>query len=240
MIIFKNDNTSYNRVIGKYEITFKEKQLLNLRQLIIDNCSFIEHKEAVLSDYEIGFFYDEDTIRNFKKGYIVGDREYFEATDYETFFICYYDKYTYSKLVSLIDKLLNDDQSVINELDNYFNGEIINHDLDNMDKELSLLSYKIDNIDNSLSEEKTNMIKEYNALLNKYNKLSKIQENETRYLTVLKKLINYNFLGYLRNDSIIELNNILEFFGDINNLCEYVKENNDYISQGNTKKLERK
>lgn len=88
-------------LIEKYQVSFDEKEIERLKNEIINNCSFIKHKEFK-SDYSPRFT-DESLIRNLQSTY-VGEKEYFEET--RDVYLYSYDEYIPPYLVELINRLL--------------------------------------------------------------------------------------------------------------------------------------
>lgn len=243
MIYFKSD-LKQNSVdaITKYEITFDEKELKELRDKIISSCSYVEHFEGVVSEKGIIHLEQDKTVINFKQGEKVGEKEYFDSADVDRFYNCSYDKLTISNLVSITDKLLFNDVSVIPLLESLFSDSYKGIETKKLKEELMQLSTKIDLIDNSNAEEKINAINEYNRLLIKYNQYYDIEKNEKQYIDEMKALVKVEVIDVLETADIEALNRLIGFFGGPNNFNKYISENYDLFKDSMFKErvLERK
>ena len=103
-----------NDVIEKYQVSFNKKEIEDLKRKIIDNCSFIEHKECT-SDYS------PNLTNKFIKNLTItptGERkEYFEET--RDINLYSYDEYQPPHLVELINGLLHGNPMAIDKILDY-------------------------------------------------------------------------------------------------------------------------
>lgn len=102
-----------NDELVKYEVIINKEELDNIKYEVIQNCGEITH-HCFKSDYaprDLDFYH----IFNYSYTY-VGQKEYFEETrdvyQYE------YDEHSDTRLVTLIDQLLEGDLSILPELKN--------------------------------------------------------------------------------------------------------------------------
>lgn len=103
-----------NEIVEKYQVKFNKEEIEKLRENIIYNCSNIVHREY-RSDYSPRFI-DRNLIRNFHAT-LVGEKEYFEET--RDVYLFSYDEYEPPYLIKLIDRLLKEDTTVLEEILNY-------------------------------------------------------------------------------------------------------------------------
>ena len=106
MYYFKYTDTN----IEKYVVYFNRDELTNLRHKVITNCSEMIHRE-IDSDEELS---NNSRIRNLKRSNN-GDTYHYS-----------YDEYIYPRLVSIIDRLLRNDDKVIDTIANNMQNDIIN------------------------------------------------------------------------------------------------------------------
>ena len=92
-------------IIEKYNLTFDSQKIEDLKEEIILNCSEIHHKEY-RSDY-CHQFSKNDIIRNLKSS---------PTKEYEGINLYSYDVYIPPYLVNIINKLLDNDISALDEL----------------------------------------------------------------------------------------------------------------------------
>ncbi len=185
--------------IEKYEVSFDKQQVKNLKDTIIDKCSFIEHQEFQ-SDY-YPMFSDKKIIRNFQSTYI-GKQDYFEET--REVYSFSYDRYNPPYLVLLIDKLLNDDTEVI--------SEILNYDVspkESIEDKINLVNKEFMEIDSENIYAKKLKLKELENLL-KVKQLNQNQQTIDIYYQQLLELISFDFVESI---DINELHKIEKFLG---------------------------
>lgn len=173
------------KTIFKQEITFYKDDVNKLRKEVINKCSFITHKEYD-SDYEPNI--DERYIRNFTRKF-VGYKEYFE--EYRRIYHYSFDQLNIPYLVSLIDRLLKNDSTVIYEIDHYdYTSEY------NIDNEIKQKQLECELCNNKNYSKKIELLKELERLM-KTKKLNRNQLSTKDYY--------YNLLSYIQRKNICEL-----------------------------------
>ena len=188
--------------IEKYEIDFDRKKLLHLREEIILNCSEIHHKE-----YEgvVGPKMDQLKIKNFNK-IKVGVKEYRNCClpDQSVYYFSY-DENEYPYLVTLIDRLLNEDVEVIDEFLSI-----------NLKKEKLPFELRIQNLLEEASQisdlcvqEKIQKLLQLQEML----ELSKLNKNQKSVFEYYYKVRDYIYIEYIGEIGISEWNHIQQFMG---------------------------
>ena len=173
------------KVIYKQRITLFIDEINKLRKELINKCSFITHEEYE-SDYEPRL--NDCFIRNLKKDF-VGYKDYFEER--RDVFHYSYDKLTPPYLAFLIDRLLNNDFSVIYEIDHYdYSKE------NNIDDIINVKKIEYKKIDDDNYSEKIEVLKELEKLI----KIKKLNINQ-----VSTKDYYYKLLSYIQRENICEL-----------------------------------
>lgn len=190
MIYYKQNN----ECIEKYNITFDEEKLSRLKEVIIKECSFIEHK-VVTSEYGAGYKY-ESLVKNlsYKK---VGEHEYWEET--RDIYRYTYDEYIPPRLVFLIDSLLKEYPSSIDEIFNYN----INEDI-SFDQRVKKATEEFNKIDINSIYEKKEKLKEIDNLL-KAKELNKDQKSIEPYYQELISLIHFELVDKLLVNDIYKV-----------------------------------
>lgn len=188
---------SNGKVIYKQDITFYKDEVKKLRKEIINNCSFITHEEYE-SDYEPSI--DDCFIRNLRRKF-VGYKDYFEER--RMVFHYSYDHLTPPYLVNLIDRLLNNDSSVIYEIDHYdYSNET------NIDDIINKKQLECKKIDDENYSKKIEALKELEKLFN-VKKINKNQKSTKDYY--------YKLLSYIQRKNICKLD-----VKDFNNVCTFL------------------
>ncbi len=188
MIYFKKNEDT----IEKYQVTFSPKELENLKEEIIENCSLIEHKEYK-SDYAPRF--TNEIIKNFKSTPLGETKEYFEET--RDVYQYTYDEYIPPYLVELINKLLNGNAKALEEIltfNPYSNLAI--------DEEIKVVSAELNTCEDI--SEKLIKLRELENLLES----KKEGEDLEVYYKKLLKLIKFTLIDTL---SLTELKRIEDF-----------------------------
>ena len=201
MIYFRKNND----LIEKYNVNFDKSKIKNLRQEIIDNCSFIEHIEFE-SDYSPRFI-DESLIKNFYYKNTGEKKEYFEET--RDIYFYSYDEYKPPYLIKLIDKLLNNEENVLRQIFSYDTS--IKTGIDEINNKIKKLNTEFNKIDIYNIEDKKNKLNEIEELV-KLKKLNKNQKNIENYYNELITLIDIKLVDKI---SVSELKRI-ESFLEIN------------------------
>lgn len=194
MFYFKqNDN-----VIEKYQVEFDKEELLNLKQKIIDDCSFIAHEEYETDDRPK---LDDKIIRNFKCVDTGKTQEYFYGTS--KIYLYSYDVYIPPYLDTLIDELLNGDSKVIDKILNYdIYDKLI------LDDQINSLYQEIIKLSPENSKERKFKLYNLEGLL-KLKELNKGQQSIEPYYNQLIELISFNLVDSL---PISETSKIDSFF----------------------------
>ena len=186
-------------IVEKYLISFNKEKMEQLKEEIIDECSFIEHKE-ISSDY-FPVSSDIKLIRNFKK-IKDGIKEYFEET--RDVYLYSFDQYEPPYLVKLIDRLLNNDEKCI--------SKILNYDIctkKSIDDKIKLANQELMKIDAEDIYQKKIKLKELENLV-KSKELNKNQQSIEPYYKRLIRLIKFDLVDSM---SIDDLNRVIFFLG---------------------------
>ncbi len=186
-------------IVEKYLISFNKEEIEQLKEKIIDECSFIEHKE-ISSDY-FPTFSDKKLIRNLKE-IKVGNKEYFEET--RGVYLYSFDQYEPPYLVKLIDRLLNNDEKCI--------SEILNYDIyakKSIDDKIKLANQELMEINDEDIYQKKIKLKELEDLV-KSKELNKEQRSIEPYHKQLIGLIKFDLVDSM---SIDDLNRAIFFLG---------------------------
>lgn len=193
MIYFKNNDDE----IRKYRVDLDKEEIEKLKIKIINDCSFIEHKEY---ESDNGPRLINKPIKNFNGIYTGKKQEYFEGT--REIYLYSYDEYNPPYLVELIDELLNGNSNVIDKILNYDTStkSTIDDKINSVNQEL----IKIRPEDITKIKEK---LKELEDLL-KIKELNKGQQGIELYYNQLLELIKFNLVDSL---PIGELNKVESF-----------------------------
>lgn len=213
MIYFRKDKET----IEKYRINFKKEKIEQLKQAIIENCSFIKHKEYESDHFPI---FTNEIIKNFKAIPTKKKVSYFEE-EKDVYLYCY-DEYKTPYLVELINQLLSENPKAIDEILSYDSTlELIKEDkIDLLNKEL----YEIDPEDINEKKEK---LKELEELL-KRKKLNK--ENQSKinlYYFQLIKLLKFTLIDSLTIKEISTIESFLEISDYTNKTLIKTLKNNE-------------
>lgn len=196
---YENDYYIYRK-----EISIDKEKIEQLKKQIIENCSRITHTEYD-SDYAPNI--NNLLVRNYSETF-VEYKEYFEETRKVMHYS--YDLLIQPKLIKLINRLLSDDISAIEEIINYdYKSEITIDDI------IKAKNEELEIIDNNSYAKKIEVLKELEKLM--YDKeLNKNQQSTEEYyhkllsLIVEKKTIQYRkkdlreFLYFFDKDLKIE------------------------------------
>lgn len=175
--------------IFRQEINVDKVEIEQLKKQIIKNCSRITHMEY---DTDYAPRLNNSLVRYYKETF-VGYKDYFEESRRVMHYS--YDLFIPPKLVKLIDRLLNDDASVIAEINNYdYKSEITIDDIINAKNDELEITNK-----NSYSE-KIKILKDLEKLA--YDKeLNKNQQStEEFYHKLLSMIIMKNPIMYRKKD----------------------------------------
>lgn len=182
----------------KYKVDFDKEQIEKLKNEIVNNCSFIEHKEYE-SDSSISI--DVNTVKNFMCN-LIGKKEYFEEVRDVYFY--QYDEYNPPYLVELINRRLKDDSSAIEEILNYD----ISHEL-SIDDKIALVNKEFIEIDPKDITKRKEKLKEIERLL-KIQELNKNQQSIEFYYDQLIGLINFDLIDSISISKISRVESFLE------------------------------
>ena len=185
-------------VIEKYQVNFDKNELEKLKNEIIDNCSYILHKEYE-SDYSPRF--TDEIIRNFTYT-PTGKKEYFEET--RDIYLYSYDEIKPPYLVKLIDQLLNGNSSAIDG--------ILNYDISTkstIDDRIDLINQEFNKIAPEDITKKKEKLKELEDLL-KAKELNKNQQSIDVYYDQLIGLIKFDLIGSLQISELDRIESFLE------------------------------
>lgn len=192
---YYHENENY---IFRDEITIDKYELKKLRRDVINNCSLIVHTEYN-TDYAPTL--DESLVRNYKEDFVC-EKEYFEETRDVIHYS--YDELIPPKLVNLIDRLLNEDPTVIQDIRNYdYKSEkTIDDMIEEKNKEL-------ENTDEKMYDKRIVILQELKKLAQD-KELNKNQHSTEEYYRRLCSFINCSEQFRIPK-SDLNLNNVLEF-----------------------------
>ena len=195
MLYFKKNND----VIEKYEIDFDKEEIENLRLEIIDNCSLVEHK--VYQGIDLLMSIDKSLIKNFSSTK-VGEKEYFEET--KDVYLYKYDEYKPPYLVKLIDRLLENDSSVLGEIFNYDAISSVS-----IDDKINLASEEFAKIDPQDTRKRLEKLKELENLLRTKELNVNVQSVYLYYIRLLA-LIQIELIDKISISDIRKIEEFLE------------------------------
>lgn len=187
-----------NDVAEKYKVDFDKERIEKLKNEIVNKCSFIEHKEYESDSY---ISIDVNTVKNFMCN-LIGKKEYFEEVRDVYFY--QYDEYNPPYLVELINRLLKDDSSAIEEILNYD----ISHEL-SIDDKIALVNKEFIKIDSKDITKRKEKLKEIERLL-KVQELNKDQQSIEFYYDQLIGLINFDLIDSISISKISRVESFLE------------------------------
>ena len=195
MIYLKRNND----VVEKYKVAFDKEQIEKLKNEIVNNWSFIEHKEYESDSSSISI--DVNTVKNFTYN-LIGKKEYFEEVKDVYFY--QYDEYNPPYLVELINRLLKDDASAIEEILDYD----ISHEL-SIDDKIALVNKEFIEIDPKDITKRKEKLKEIERLL-KEQELNKDQQSVSLYYDKLIGLINFDLIDSISISKLSRVESFLE------------------------------
>lgn len=186
-------------MVEKYKVAFDKEQIEKLKNEIVNNCSFIEHKEYESDSSSISI--DVNTVKNFTYN-LIGKKEYFEEVKDVYFY--QYDEYNPPYLVELINRLLKDDASAIEEILDYD----ISHEL-SIDDKIALVNKEFIEIDPKDITKRKEKLKEIERLL-KEQELNKDQQSVSLYYDKLIGLINFDLIDSISISKLSRVESFLE------------------------------
>lgn len=191
----------YNeKEIEKYEVVFEKEQIQQFRNQVINDYSEIEHHEY--DDALEPNYLDYMRIRNYNS-YKIGVKNDFNYQPIEIYHFSY-DEYKYPYLVTIIDKLLSDDITAIDELYNP-NYELEKVPFNSQIKEATEIFNTISNL--KIDEKKSQLEKLQNLI-----ESAKINQNQKPikdYYLKLQEMITFNHIDTL---TIEEYDRVNKFF----------------------------
>lgn len=192
MIYFKKEKDGS---ISKWDVTYDEEKLKLIREEVIDKFSDVFYHEHYLTKEELEIIESNDIYKNIEKK---------QSSD-NKFFVTY-EKYMYPRLVELIDSLLENDFSVLNEIEtpietkqNYYKDMI------------ESLNEEIDTIDNYDVNRKIKKLEELREMIYE-SKKNKEKKDISKYYDMVNDTINIQLLRNLNVNDVVKFE---EFF-DIN------------------------
>lgn len=189
----KNDE-----VIEKYQVSFDINKIEELKREIIDNCSYIYHREYE-SDYTPIF--TNEIIKNFRYIPTGKEKEYYEET--RDIYLYSYDEYKPPYLVELINQLLKGNSNIIDKILNY---DI--HTKTSIDDRINLANQEFIKIDSDNITKRKEKLKELEELL-KIKELNTGKKSIELYYNKLIELIIFTLIDSL---PISDLNRVKSFF----------------------------
>lgn len=186
-------------VIEKYQVHFDKDEIVKLKEKIINNCSFIQHRVYV-SDYAPIF--TNEIIGNFTCTPTGRKKEYFEET--RDLYQYSYDEYKPPYLVELINQLLNGDSKAI---DNILNYDISTKST--LDDKINLANKEFNKIAPEDISKKKEKLKELEDLL-KAKELNKKQQSIDLYYAQLIGLIKFDLIDLLPINELVKIETFLE------------------------------
>lgn len=195
MIYYELDD----KVINKYEITYDINRINEIKEEIINNCSRIDHVEFE-REYSFNDNYFEDKIVRNHISEHIRFNEYFDGP--RSVYLHRFDLLTPPKLVELINRLLDNDKSAINEIYFYQEEKV------SFDKEIDDKNKEINSINNSEVDKKIDKLKELKELL----KLKYINRDQKSTKEYYIKLLDYIHVTFISSINISDNNIISDFF----------------------------
>lgn len=179
-----------NDVVKKYQIKIDKEKLNNLRCLIIENCSFIEHVKA---RFEEDYIPNDNSIyiRNFSKRFLSreSNRDFFGPTFIDIYEV-EYDYYNQPDIIDLIDDILGNNEDACIRLLKYPCKEKKDYK-----KEINDLLDDKENIDKNIKEITRLLEQEKN---NKNQKDVSIYLNDIKSCVTLILVDEYSYNDYLK------------------------------------------
>lgn len=185
-------------IIEKYQVNFDKDKIEKLKNDIIKNCSFIQHKE-----YESDYFprFRDEIIVNFTYTPTGEEKEYFEET--RDIYHFSYDQYQPPYLVDLINQLLNGNSKAIDEIFNYDTSTL------NINDRIKIINDEFNEIPTDDIFKKKKKLNELEDLL-KSKEINKNQQSIDVYYAQLLKLIKFNLIDSLPLCELVRINSFLE------------------------------
>lgn len=190
-----------NDELIKYEIIFDKEKLRDLKFEILKNCGKIIHR-SFNSDYGPGVNLSHTKNYSCKE---IGKKEYFEET--RELYHYEFDKYIDTKLITLIDRLLEGDVSAITEIKKPEKQEIEKDEKAELRKKIEeILTHDISEIDTWKLEKLKEQIKEYQ--LNE--KLNKNQKSDLEYYPKVLDCIEFREISRCKTEQIAKIDGLVK------------------------------
>lgn len=172
--------------VKKYNVSFNNDVIINLKNKVINECSYIEHDIFEDNYYPFAIKNEDFEYRN-----IISLSRDNDINDNLYKFRYEYDKYTYPYLVKLINRLLSDDIKAIEEIF-HFNG-LYDFYIVNIESEINDVINELndDNIDIDDKINKTDKLKE---LFLKKKKIL-LSDKLKQYYIELQDLISFELIN---------------------------------------------
>lgn len=210
--------------ILKYEVGIDKESLSKLKYEIIDKCSIITHKDY--QDTYLPKMYGIDDYlkyRNYSEVKI-GVREYNDFYSMpEDLYRIKYDEYHFPYLVELLDKLLEDDIDVLNEIYNVNSKK----EIKSIDEKINRQKDLIESIDDFETNKKINELEKLKELIEQ-KELNKNQVNVLKYYNKVKKLISFNLIDSITYEEVKRVSNFYNYKVNVKQMDEikkYIKTN---------------
>ena len=195
MIYFKKNND----IIEKYQVNFNKEEIEKLKYKIIDNCSYIEHKEY---SSDIPPRFTNRIIKNLKSSYTGESKEYFEER--RDIYLYSYDEYNPPYLVELMDLLLCNDSWALERIFKYNIST-----KSSIDDRINSVNQELSEINPEDINQKKSKLEELEKLLNN-KKLNKDQQSIEPYYNQLIELIIFNLIDSISISELERMESFLE------------------------------
>lgn len=205
-----------NDELVKYEVVIDQKELEKIEYEVIENCGEIKHYHYQ-SDRCRHDHYDSYHIKNYHETFIKRrDLNDFYGTVLEIYEY-EYDEYSDTTLVTLIDRLLKGDMSVILELKNPKIKEKKVDNRDELQKKLeNILSLDMKDISTWKLEQVKKELEEYQT----NEKLNRDRKSDLEYYSQVLTCIDMKEISRRTLDDLIEIEKLMN---QINSLLQQVK-----------------
>ena len=187
-----------NDIIKKYNVSYDYDSVIDLKNRVIEECSEIKHVNFDNSYYPFREVSNDKEYRNkIPKGTYEKNGQYYYKYEY--------DEYNYPYLVSLINRLINNDNTAIKEIFNY-NG-LYDYYIVDIDKKINKLLLDISNEEINIDDKinKTNDLKE---LLEKQKTLL-LNDKVKNYYNELQELISFELIDEINYDEYKKVDKVL-------------------------------
>ena len=224
-----------NNELSSFEVNVDYDKLKMIKEEIIENCSIIKKCEGTYSDECIDNIKYSKNKRNYVKGDFVYRTETFDGNI--NYYKYTYDEYYFPEIVDIFYKILNGENSKINDL---FTTEDMKNDIDAyrdnkvLDTVVNLIvEYKKTNNENSINSAKRILSEFYHPEIIMRNKSIKDYYDELIDCFSFKKVFSINDL---------EIEKLKEILGNnwkekITNFFDYQENNRKLVTNQYVKRL---